>query len=98
MLAVPWPFGCPARFTDTGGEQTRSAQTLLAFSPVPVALLGHATRPRNPKERKGPNNGHALRDAAFTVIIQVNHIAACRRRPMEGRPNSQGSDKVRLLI
>jgi len=60
MLAVAWPFGCSARFTDTGGEQTRGAcpescrraQTLLAFSPVPVALLYHATRPRNPNERK----------------------------------------------
>ncbi len=46
MLASSWPFGCPARFIDTGGEQTRFAQTLLAFIPVPVALLGHATRPR----------------------------------------------------
>ncbi|MGV7229485.1 MAG: hypothetical protein ACQ9IQ_12585 [Nitrospirales bacterium] len=45
MLAVPWPFGCPARFTDTGGVQTRSAQTVLAFSPLPVARLGHAARP-----------------------------------------------------
>jgi hypothetical protein len=26
-LAVAWPFGCPARFADTGGEQTRYAQT-----------------------------------------------------------------------
>jgi hypothetical protein len=57
MLAVAWPFGCSARFTDTGGEQTRGAcpescrraQTLLAFSPVPVALLGHATRPGEPR-------------------------------------------------
>ena len=45
MLAVPWPFGCPPRFTDTGGGQTRLAQTVPAFYPVPVALLGHATRP-----------------------------------------------------
>ena len=55
MLAMAWPFGYPARFTDTGSEQTRSAQTLLAFSPVPIALLGHITRPRIPKERKGLN-------------------------------------------
>jgi hypothetical protein len=26
MLAVAWPFGCPPRFTDTGGGQTRLAQ------------------------------------------------------------------------
>ena len=49
MLAVAWPFGCPARFTDTGGGQTRLAQTLPAFSPGPVALLGHATRPGSPE-------------------------------------------------
>ena len=55
MLAVPWPFGCSARFTDTGGEQTRFAHTLLAFSPLPIALLGHVTRPRILKERKGLN-------------------------------------------
>jgi len=45
ILAVAWSFGCPPGFTDTGGGQTRLAQTLPAFSPVPVALLGHATRP-----------------------------------------------------
>ena len=49
MLAVAWPFGCPARFTGTGGGQTRLAQTLPAFSPMPVALLGHATRPGEAK-------------------------------------------------
>jgi len=45
MLAVGWPFGFPARFADTGGAQTRCAQTLRAFSPVSAALLGHTTRP-----------------------------------------------------
>ncbi len=50
MLTVAWPFGCPARFTYTGGGQTRLAQTLPAFSPVPVALLGHATRPGSLKK------------------------------------------------
>jgi hypothetical protein len=29
----------------TVAEPCRRAQTLPAFSPVPVALLGHATRP-----------------------------------------------------
>ncbi|WNM57481.1 hypothetical protein [Candidatus Nitrospira allomarina] len=52
MLTVAWPFGCPARFTDTGGGQTRCAQTLPAFLPVPVALLGHATRPGELHEGK----------------------------------------------
>ncbi len=59
-LAVAWPFGYTARFTDTGGVQTRGAcsersrraQTLLAFSPVSVALLGQATRPGNPLKEK----------------------------------------------
>jgi hypothetical protein len=45
MLVVAWPFGCPPRFTGPGGGQTRLAQTLPAFSPEPVARLGHATRP-----------------------------------------------------
>jgi hypothetical protein len=31
MLAVAWPFGCPARFADSGGAQTRFAQTMRAF-------------------------------------------------------------------
>ncbi len=38
-------FGCLARFTDTGGAHTRGTQTVLAISPVSVALLGHATKP-----------------------------------------------------
>ncbi|WP_443147853.1 hypothetical protein [Nitrospira sp.] len=50
MLAVAWPFGCPARFTGPGGGQTRCARTLPAFFPVSVALLGHATRPGEPRE------------------------------------------------
>ena len=45
MLAVVWPFGFPARFADSGGAQTRYAQTMRAFSPVSTALLGHPTRP-----------------------------------------------------
>ena len=48
ISAVASPFGCAARFTDPGGGQTRFAQTVPAFSPVPVALLGHATRPGEP--------------------------------------------------
>ncbi len=49
ILTVAWPSECPARFTNTGGGQTRLAQTLPTFSPVPVALLGHATRPGEPR-------------------------------------------------
>ena len=45
MLAVVWPFGFPSRFADSGGAQTRFAQTMRAFSPVSAALLGHTTRP-----------------------------------------------------
>ena len=45
MLAVAWPFGFPARFANTGGAQTRYAQTMRAFPPVLAALLGLATRP-----------------------------------------------------
>jgi len=45
MLTALWPFGFPARFDDSGGAQTRYAQTLHAFFPVSAALLGHTTRP-----------------------------------------------------
>ncbi len=51
-LAVAWPSVFPALFTVAGSAKARCAQTLLAFSPVPIALLGHATRPGNSLERK----------------------------------------------
>ena len=51
MLTVAWPSGFPPRFTDTGGGQTRCAQTVPAFSPVSVALLGYATRPGEPRRK-----------------------------------------------
>ena len=54
MLAVTWPFGSPARFADPGGAQTRYAQTMRTFSPVPAALLGHATRPGETTEAMSP--------------------------------------------
>jgi len=44
MLAVACPFGSSARFADTGGAQTRCAQTMRPFSPMSAALLGHTTR------------------------------------------------------
>ncbi|MBA3964244.1 MAG: hypothetical protein H0X47_00400 [Nitrospirales bacterium] len=31
MVAVAWPFWCPASFADFGGAQTRYAQTMRAF-------------------------------------------------------------------
>ncbi len=49
-------FGYPARFTDTGGAQTRCAQTVLAFFPVAVPLLGYATRPGEPRGEGWPNS------------------------------------------
>jgi len=63
ILAVAWPFGCPARFTDPGGGQTRCAQTLPAFSPVSVALLGHATRPGEPSVEGGTTHVAQTRPA-----------------------------------
>ncbi len=54
MLAVVWAFGFPARFADTGGAQTRCAQTLRAFSPVSAVLLGHTTRPEETAETMSP--------------------------------------------
>jgi hypothetical protein len=47
MLAVAWPFGCPAQFANFGGAQTRYAQTVRTFFSKLAALLGHVTRPRN---------------------------------------------------
>ena len=55
MLAILWPFGFPVRFADSGVGQTRFAQTLPAFSPVSVALLGHATRPGEPSAGERTN-------------------------------------------
>ena len=54
-LPVAWPFGCPTRFANFGGAQTRGvypescrrAQTVSAFPPKSVARLGQATRPGN---------------------------------------------------
>jgi hypothetical protein len=77
MLAVAWPFGCPARFTDTGGGQTRLAQTLPAFFPVPVARLGHATRPEDHKGEERPSLGPAGRR-------QIN-MQTYRGKPTDGQ-------------
>ena len=52
MLAVVWPFGSPARFADSGGAQTRYAQTLRAFFPESAAPLGHTTRPGETTEKR----------------------------------------------
>jgi len=54
MLAVAWPFGFPARFTDSGGAQTRYAQTMRAFFPDSAALLGHTTSPVKTTETMSP--------------------------------------------
>jgi hypothetical protein len=50
MVAVVWPFGFPSRFADSGGAQTRWAQTVRAFFPESPALLGHTTRPEETAE------------------------------------------------
>ncbi len=57
MLAVAWPFGCPARFADSGGAQTRGAgpetcrrdQTMRAFSPEFADSGGAQTRGAGPE-------------------------------------------------
>ncbi|MGV7228560.1 MAG: hypothetical protein ACQ9IQ_07855 [Nitrospirales bacterium] len=46
MLAVVWPIGFLAQFADSGGAQTRYAQTVRTFSPVSAALFRHTTKPR----------------------------------------------------
>ncbi|MCA9458707.1 MAG: hypothetical protein KC587_18730, partial [Nitrospira sp.] len=78
ILAVAWPFGCPARFTDTGGGQTRLAQTVPAFFPVPVARLGHATRPGDHKgvERSSfrpAGRGRTTEETPFVLQRQSFH-------------------------
>jgi hypothetical protein len=66
MLAVMWPFGSPARFANSGGAQTRWAQTMLAFNPVSAALLGHITRPGKTAETRIP-------------LIMANQLAALKQ-------------------
>ena len=73
MLAVAWPFGCPPRFTDTGSAQTRFAQTMPASSPVPAALLGHATRPRNLQEKKRLG----VKSCIHTFSQTLSHLSPC---------------------
>jgi hypothetical protein len=85
MLAVAWPFGCPPRFTDTGGGQTRLAQTLPAFSPVPVARLGHATRPGN------------LKGKAECPRRAQTRSARCEERPSLGQSEGVGESQRRIF-
>jgi len=68
MLAVAWPFGFPARFADSGGAQTRYAQTVRTFSPVSAALLGHTTRPGETAETMIP-------------FIMADQLAVLRQGP-----------------
>ncbi|MDH5429738.1 MAG: hypothetical protein OEY57_16375 [Nitrospirota bacterium] len=79
MLAVPWPPASAGASSSgglcgspvPGGVQTRGAcpesgrraQTLPACSPVPVARLGPATRPGNPQERIGYEDGCPKKNA-----------------------------------
>ena len=71
MLAVVWPFGFPSRFADSGGAQTRCAQTVRAFFPVSATLLGHTTRPgkiaetMNTINRDGPTRGAQIRPVDY---------------------------------
>ncbi|MDT3778447.1 hypothetical protein PJI16_12835 [Nitrospira sp. MA-1] len=44
----------PSRFADSGGAQTRCAQTVRAFFPESPALLGHTTRPEKTAEAMSP--------------------------------------------
>jgi len=55
-----------ARFADTGGAQTRYAQTLRAFPPVSAALLGHTTRPEETAETMSP-------------LLRADQLAALRQ-------------------
>ena len=68
MLAVAWPFGSLARIADTGGAQTRCAQTVRAFPPVSAALLGHTTRPEEAAETMSP-------------LLIADQLAALRQGP-----------------
>ncbi len=71
MLAVLWPFGFPTRFANTGGAQTRCAQTVRTFSPVLATLLGHTTRPARTAE------------AMRLLIIMEGQLATLRQGPQE---------------
>ena len=80
MLAVLWPFGFPARFADSGGAQTRYAQTLRAVSPVSAALLDHTTRPGETAEKMSP-----LIMAEQIAELVLNFAEGLRQGPPDDR-------------
>ena len=84
MLAVTWPFGCPPRFTDFGGAQTRYAQTVRAFSPKSAALLGLVTRPGSPspfasvgRGKYEGRNGEGMRDGTANIPLNSWPESGC---------------------
>ena len=101
MLAVAWPFGCPARFADSGGAQTRRAgpemcrraQTVRAFSPEPAALLGHATRPGDPSVG-GRTNTRCL-DKARWFVRASTHLVG---RQVSVSMEEKGEPDVKKLL
>jgi hypothetical protein len=53
MLAVAWPFGPPALFTDTGGSQTRGAMPKGSNNARLFSGVGCPARPcHNAKKSK----------------------------------------------
>ena len=91
MLAVVWPFGAPVRFADTGGAQTRYAQTVRAFLPVSAALLGHTTRPEEPVETMS-----SLLMADQLVLLRQDPLNTKSVRP-QGRTAGVGIFRERQI-
>ena len=96
MLAVAWSFGCPARFADSGGSQTRYAQTMRPFFPESAALLGHATRPGEPREVRSPfimgpwNCIQSMKRREEQLLRSGNISLKIRAFALGGRPTGVG--------
>jgi len=99
MLAVAWSFGCPAAFADSGGPQTRQAQTVRPFSPESTALLGQATRPGEIREGV-QTNSRGLNKARITIRAsapEASQQASNKKLTSWDRRFSVNSEEERVI-
>jgi hypothetical protein len=95
MLAVMWPFGFPARFADSGGAQTRCAQTVHAFFPESPALLGHTTMPEKTVET-GNNESSIIEDQLAEPALSL--LEGLKQGPPIIRACIHGPDSRRQIM
>ena len=103
MLAMVWPFGSSARFANTGGAQTRYAQTMRAFSSVLAALLGHTTRPGKTTEERMDvlDDNKAENVTEYTILLHgrfAGRVFSCRRGGGTGEPLLWKSGRYNLRL